>query len=84
MIHRYTTLLDKGIKLLSIYTQGQNYYNHVGQLASNLPGSDKSCLREVLFGDADHTFSLTAHRERLIELVEEWIEMEIRSDEKMR
>jgi len=77
MVRRYETLLNRGVRLLGVYTQGQNYYNHVGQLASNLPNGDRGCLREVFFDDTDHTFSLTAHRERLIDLVETWIQSEI-------
>jgi pimeloyl-ACP methyl ester carboxylesterase len=79
MIDRYRKFLNKGVRLLSVFSQGQNYYNHVGQLAENLPDCDKAHLQEVYFDDADHTFSLTAHRERLVELVEEWIQSEINS-----
>jgi pimeloyl-ACP methyl ester carboxylesterase len=81
MVNRYETTLNKGVRLLGVYTQGQNYYNYVGQLAANLPNFDKTHLKEVFYRDADHTFSLTAHRERLMDLIEEWIQSDIETGE---
>ena len=67
---------------MGVFSHGQSYYNHKGQLAANLPADcDKRYLTEVYYADADHTFSLTAHRERLVDLIENWICSEFGSEE---
>jgi pimeloyl-ACP methyl ester carboxylesterase len=73
ILGRYVDFLGRGGKLLQIYTDGQNYYNHAGQFTENLPSDcELSNLHEVFFDDADHTYTLTAHRRRLVELISDW------------
>ena len=73
MIRRYDVALGRGVDMLCVFTRGQDYYNHHGQLDENLRDHcDTSLLQEVFYPDTDHTFSLTDYRERLINLIDDW------------
>ncbi len=78
MLEQYSNFLGRGGKLLAIFTTGQDYYNHRGQLAAELtvpPGTGK--VDEVFYTDANHTYSLTSHRERLLDQINTWIVKEL-------
>jgi pimeloyl-ACP methyl ester carboxylesterase len=67
-------LLDSGKRIMAVFTAGQGYYDHAGQLAHSLaathtPGN----LHEIYFKEADHTYSRVAHREALLEQVRSWL-----------
>lgn len=78
MSRRLTDFLVRGGKLLSVFTTGQDYYNYRGQLAANLgrAGAGEN-LHEVYYADANHTYTLTSHRQRLIEQIETWLRQAI-------
>jgi pimeloyl-ACP methyl ester carboxylesterase len=70
----YKAFLGRGGKLLSIYSGGFYLYNHQGQLSRYLgPRLAKLGLTEVFFKDADHVYTLVAHRVRLIEAIRSWM-----------
>jgi len=70
-----TGMLDRGLKLSFIYSGGvSKYFNHrrqfrecFGGIASH-PGLSVSFLE-----DTDHTYILGADRERLLDIVEDWL-----------
>ena len=79
MLRRFALILDRGASLLTVFTAGQNYYNHLGQLAAGLPNScDTSGLQEVYFDKVDHTYNVTYHRRRLLETITEWMNEKFR------
>jgi pimeloyl-ACP methyl ester carboxylesterase len=69
----YESFLGRGGKLLSIYSGGFYPYNYEGQLSRYLGSSvANENLTEVFFKDADHVYTLVAHRNRLIEQIRSW------------
>lgn len=68
-------LLDKDTRILAVFSQGQDYYNHVGQLGRALgPGCKKVNLQEIFYRTANHTYSATAHRLKLVQDIRQWTE----------
>jgi pimeloyl-ACP methyl ester carboxylesterase len=69
----YEKFLGRGGSLLSIYSGGFGPYNHQGQLSRYLgSAAANGCLTEVFFKEADHVYTLIAHRSRLIEQIRSW------------
>lgn len=69
----YESFLRRGGKLLSIYSGSFYPYNHYGQLSSYLgSAAENEDLTEVFFKDADHVYTLVAHRSRLIAQIRSW------------
>lgn len=69
----YEKFLRRGGELLSIYSGGFYPYNHQGQLSRFLGrASLNKGLTEVFFKDADHVYTLAAHRSRLIKKIRSW------------
>jgi pimeloyl-ACP methyl ester carboxylesterase len=67
-------LLDSGKRILAVFTAGQGYYDHAGQLAHDLSVSPKvGNLHEIYFKEADHTYSRVAHRRALLEEIRSWL-----------
>jgi len=74
MLSQYSEFLNRGGKLLAIFTTGQDYYNYLGQLAAQIAGvQDSENIEEVYYTDANHTYSLTSHRARLLDQINTWI-----------
>ena len=71
----YTDVLRRNAKILSIFTGDFYPYNHAGQLRKYL-GADSAGenLDELFFSDADHTYTLTQHREWLVTKVCDWLQ----------
>ena len=70
---RYLEVLHRNVKMLAVFSGGQNDYNHIGQLAACLNVSKEiGNLHEVYFADSDHTYTLTRHRRRLIDSIVNW------------
>ena len=73
----YGVVLERGLKMLSIFSSGFYPYNHDGQLTRFLaPDIDTHGLREVYFPEADHTYTLILHRQRLVETIADWVASE--------
>jgi pimeloyl-ACP methyl ester carboxylesterase len=74
MLDLMCRLLDSGKRILAVFTAGQGYYDHAGQLAHDLAASRKlDSLHEIYFKEADHTYSRVSHREALLEQVRSWL-----------
>jgi hypothetical protein len=73
----YAQVLDRGVKILSIFSGTFPPYNHHGQMASFL-GSDTDThnLTEVFLQQADHTYTNTLCRRHLLETVCGWFSRE--------
>ena len=69
---RFSTLLQRGVRVLAVYTAGQEYYNYLGQLADSIGSSPN--LKELYFPDAGHTYSIPSHRDRMIQALVDWME----------
>lgn len=67
-------LLDRGVRLMYVYTGGQlRYYNYGGQFCDAFPSMRLDDHVEVVFyRDADHTLTLLHHQRRLVEQVYAW------------
>ena len=77
---RIANLLTQQGHLLAVYTSGQDYYNAKGQLARCMPsGVNLENLQELYFADADHVYSLPDHRERLVDSVASWMDVNFRA-----
>lgn len=77
----YLDVLERNVEILSIFSGAFYPYSHLGQLSGFLAGAaDLSGLQELHFADSDHLFSLATHRERLVNTIKEWIEVEFDSD----
>ncbi len=69
----YEEFLRRGGKLLSIFSGGFYPYNHQGQLSRFLGrASAHEGLTEVFFEEADHVYTLVAHRSRLVDQIRSW------------
>ena len=74
MSARYSRVLNRGARILSIFTPGQ-YYNHCGQLSASLAKDCKTeNLEELYFADVDHTYTVSFHRNRLVQKIKNWVE----------
>ena len=82
-IANYRQLLAQGSRILAVYTrQLEWYYNQPGQLAAVLrPCEHLALLEEALLADADHIFTTTYHRRRVIELMIAWLKRQGRGGE---
>jgi pimeloyl-ACP methyl ester carboxylesterase len=68
------SLVDRGVRLLYIYTGGiETYYNYAGQFFDQFKGLDPRGKIEVEFyPNADHTYSFAEDRQRMLQRVVEW------------
>ncbi len=70
----YANVLRRDAKILAIFTRNFFPYNHAGQLRNYIsPESGDANLEELFFEEADHTYTLPQHRDRLIALVKNWL-----------
>ncbi len=75
MLARFATLVDRGGKVLSVFTSGQDYYNYHGQLADNLRGKvSLESVDEDYHPLVDHTFSTQLDRTELVARVTSWLQ----------
>lgn len=66
-------LVDRGTKLLFIYTGSWSIYNYENQFRDAFPELMKGgAIRVVYAPDADHTFTRLHHQERLLGIVGGW------------
>jgi len=73
MSEHFAAVLARNTKVLAIFTSGQDYYNKHGQFTSCIGyGVASGSVDEVFFADADHTYSVCEHRDRLIEMIANW------------
>lgn len=67
--------LERGVHYLCVFSGGVDYYNYEGQFRQCLGLSDSDpALTEVHIDRAEHTYPIPAHRDRMVELVGQWIE----------
>ena len=74
MKDRLAKILERGTIILGIFSGGvEHYYNYHGQLAYFLGlNRENAALAEVYYPEADHTYSVIAHRTKLIEDIGSW------------
>lgn len=66
-------VLDRGAKLLFIYTGSWPIYNYEHQFRDAFPAVMKrGGVRVIYAPDADHTFSRLHHQQRLLDIVRDW------------
>ncbi len=76
------TIIDKGTKILAVYTGGLGYCSYEDQMRDAYQTVDfKGQLTTALELDADHTFSIARHRERLFDLIDAWVTDQVSRDE---
>ncbi len=74
MIRRLVTLLEREGTLLAVFTDGQDYYNYLGQLSDNLSvAGTSSSVDEIYFRGVDHTFTTEHHRDLLVTKLTDWM-----------
>ncbi len=68
-------LVERGVDMLFIYTSGVALYlNYADQFRAMFPKLKwKGKIQVEYFPDSDHTFTLLAHREKLIESIRKWM-----------
>lgn len=73
----YAALLARNVQLLFVFSGGMGSdqgYNYEGQFADVFPAvASHPHVDIVYYPEADHIFSVTAHRARLIERVHDWM-----------
>jgi hypothetical protein len=69
---RLRDLTGRGVHLLLAYTAGRDY-NYRGQFSDTFPGVRSELVEVAYFGDADHTFTLRANQDLLMQRIDEWI-----------
>jgi pimeloyl-ACP methyl ester carboxylesterase len=70
----YANVLRRDARILAIFTHNFFPYNHAGQLRNFIsPKVGDANLEELFFEEADHTYTLPQHRDRLIALVKNWL-----------
>lgn len=71
----FNALVARGVPILAAYAGGQHhYYNYPRQLRAAFPSVPFGTLLEVLYEPyADHTFSDTTIRSRLVENIDAWV-----------
>jgi pimeloyl-ACP methyl ester carboxylesterase len=68
------TLVDRGVRLLFIYTGSWAIYNYENQFRDAFPGMMKGGAVHVVYApDADHTFTRLHHQHRLLDIVSRWL-----------
>lgn len=73
MFQYFQKTFSHDAKVLAIFTSGQDYYNKHGQLVSCIGHRESSgTLEEIFFEDADHTYTVCEHRDRLISSITSW------------
>ncbi|MEM7707629.1 MAG: hypothetical protein AAF358_18905 [Pseudomonadota bacterium] len=73
MVTRYQNLLDRGVKMLAIFTGGiERYYNHEGQLGAVLGTPDH--LTEIFQPAVEHIYPTPDQRSWLKRTVTDWLE----------
>ena len=74
MLGHYAQALDRGVKILAIFTSGAcGYYAYANQLSSALPSVQANALlTERYFPTATHVLSSTAHRRMAIDELSTW------------
>lgn len=73
----YKALTARGVKMLFIFTGGDSDFNYLGQFEEMLgaPLRRESRAIEVeYYRDADHTFSRTADRARVVARIRDWMQ----------
>lgn len=76
----YANVLGRDARILAIFARNFFPYNHAGQLRNYIsPEVGDANLEERFFEEADHTYTLTQHRNRLIALVQNWLRTEYTS-----
>jgi pimeloyl-ACP methyl ester carboxylesterase len=76
----YGRVLKRDVKTCSIFSGDFWPYNHHGQLRRFLSSFDLRNFKEVFLTDADHTYTLTRHRRRLLSTIVEWVDNEFSQD----
>ncbi len=67
--------LERGVQYLCVFSGGVDYYNYEGQFRDHVGVSaGEPALNEVYLPGAEHTFPLTVHRTRMVEVVSEWLD----------
>ena len=81
-LHRaYAEVLGRDVPVLAVFSGSFAPYNHHGQLTNALrSGCAIDRLTEVYFPEADHTYMVVHHRERLLRRVLEWTERNYAQD----
>jgi alpha-beta hydrolase superfamily lysophospholipase len=78
LTREYSALLARGVELLFVYAGGlgaDQGYNYAAQFADVFPTIARDRHVEVeYYSRADHTYSVTTDRERLMERIEAWLE----------
>ena len=65
--------LKRGVQYLCIFSGGVDYYNYEGQFRRFMGiSSSDSGLTEVYIHEAEHTYPISAHRSRMVEVVSQW------------
>ena len=70
----YGEVLARGVQVLSIFSGNFWPYNHEGQMRRFLSSFDLSSFEEVCLAEADHTYTLSRHRQQLISAIRAWTE----------
>lgn len=77
---RLNRLVERGVRLHISYTgYGPQPYNYQNQLWDAFPDLDRSKISLEYIADANHTFTVPAHRWQLIESIRRWMESEFDS-----
>ncbi len=80
MIERYQKLLNRGVRILAIFTGGiERYYNHQGQLTNAVGASPN--LTEIYQRDAEHIYPEPSQRRWLKSTITEWLDQHLRITE---
>lgn len=68
-------LIERGVRLLYVYTGGQlRYYNYRRQFADAFRSLDlRGCVDVDFFADSDHTLTLLRHQQRVIDSITRWL-----------
>ncbi len=68
------SLVDRGTRLLFIYTGSWSIYNYENQFRDAFPDLMKRGATRVVYApDADHTFTRLYHQQRLLDIVSGWL-----------
>ncbi len=79
----YARVLDRGVKVLSVFSGTFHPYNHQGQMVNFLgPGVDTHNLTEVFLSEADHTYTTLRCRRLLLDTVLNWFDAEFPANPK--
>jgi pimeloyl-ACP methyl ester carboxylesterase len=69
-----SAMVDRGARMLFIYTGSWSIYNYAGQFRDAFPEVMKRGAIHVEYApDADHTFTRLHHQEQLVEMVGGWM-----------